>query len=79
MPYKKDFTPVTGIEPAIRRFRRNSPQIGLNTIHFHILHPITPASEHLPSNVKFQQLRKHNPIKASQDRIMCLEKPSFAI
>ena len=30
----KDFTPATGIEPAIRRFQRNSPQIGLNTIHF---------------------------------------------
>ena len=50
--YKKDFTPVTGIEPAIRRFRRNSPQIGLNTIHSHIFHPITPASEHLPSQCK---------------------------
>jgi hypothetical protein len=71
MPRMRTLTPVTGIEPAILRFRRNSPQIGLTPYISHIFYPITPASEHLPSNVKSQQLRKHNPYQGvpREDRV----------
>ena len=77
LSFKKDFTLVTGIEPAIRFSPDLPPR---DTIHFlpndHIN---TRLGASPPTNVKYQQLLTYKPFKASQEWVICLEKPSFSI